>query len=134
MSFETEFLRMMPETVVIYPYVGQNAWGKKEWGAGLNYRCRITGKGTTMRRALQQDEAVIYDVYTDGVPVAVPSRLPILGGKPGIFSVNDKVTLPPDIRWEDQEPEIFAIGRYTDEQSFHHYLIQLGFQYHRQTA
>lgn len=134
MSFETEFLHMMPETVVIYPYVGQDSWGKKTWGAGSHYRARITGKGTTMRRAMQQDEAVIYDVYTDGVPVTPQDRMPIQGGPVGVFTVNDKVTLPPDIRWEDQEPEVFAIGRYTDEQSFHHYLIQLGFMYHRQTA
>jgi len=133
MAFENEFLTMMPELVSVSPFYSRDAYGTLVYGQPLLYRARIVGRGIALRRSMNEDNAVIYDVYTDGVPVDT-DRVPIEDAPIGIFTIQDKVILPADIRWEDQEPEVFSVGRYTDEGSFHHYLIQLGFMYHRQSA
>jgi|JI10StandDraft_1071094.scaffolds.fasta_scaffold02807_19 hypothetical protein len=133
MAFDNEFLSMMTDTVTVAPYTGTDAFLRKTFGPVQRYRARIVGRGVALRRALNEDSAVIYDVYTDGVPVD-EDRRPLEGGSIGIFTIQDKLVLPPDVRWEDQEPEIFSVGRYPDEQGLHHYLIQCGFMYHRQSA
>lgn len=133
MGFDNEFLSMMNEIVTVAPYLGTDAHLRKTYGPAVRYRARVVGRGIALRRAMNEDSAVIYDVYTDGVPVD-EDRRPLESGTIGIFTVQDKLVLPPYIVWEDQEPEIFSVGRYPDEVGLHHYLIQCGFQYHRQTA
>ncbi|TXH10904.1 MAG: hypothetical protein E6R03_14905 [Hyphomicrobiaceae bacterium] len=124
MSFEREFELFMPDTVTIAPFVGRDHRNTRQYGTAKTYRARIVGKGIASRRMGTEDNTVIYDIYTSGVPIGETAM--------AAFTVDDKVTLPADIKWEDTTPEIFAIGRYTDPDGMHHIKIQCGFIYHRQ--
>jgi hypothetical protein len=130
---ENEFLEYMPDTVIIRPFAGRDSRNRPSYGDPQRYRCRIAGQEVALRRSAAEDSTVIYNVWTDGIPVDV-DRHPIEGAVVGVFSVDDDLTLPADIRLGDQTPEIFSVGRYPDPEGIHHYRIQCGFMYHRQTA
>jgi hypothetical protein len=48
------------------------------------------------------------------------------------IALADMIVLPEDEAWIDRTPEIFALGRMTDEDGHHHTKIQCGWMYHRQ--
>jgi hypothetical protein len=117
---EREFLELMPDTITIVRWVSQNFYGGPSYDDAhpRTYRCRIVGKGLSLRTHLAEDETVVYDVYVDA--------------KDDIIQIKDKIILPPDPAWQDQTPVIFSVGRYPDEHGQHHTKIQCGWQYHRQ--
>ena len=51
MSFEPEFLEMMPHTITVYRYTGENFRGERtrDEANPRGYRCQITGKGLALR-------------------------------------------------------------------------------------
>lgn len=120
MSFEREFLTMMPETVRIAPYTGRNEYGKPQYGAFVTYRARVSGKLISLRRSNEDQITTIFDVWID-----ITEAQPVL-------SVEDKLELPNDPQFGDRYPVIFAVARQTDEDGHHHVKLQCGWMYHRQ--
>lgn len=118
MSFEAEFLEMMPHEITLEPWLEQDFHGADSYGPPRTYRCRIVGKGIALRRRDQEDTTVIFDIYAH------------TGGD--VVKIEDRITLPDDQAFLDRTPEIFAVGRFTDEQGHHHTKIQCGWMYHRQ--
>ena len=120
MSFEKDFLDMMPHTITILNYLRDDFSGAPVYDEDnpRTYRCRIVGKGISLRTRQGEDDTVIFDIYAD------------MKGDP--LKQEDKIVLPADVAWNDQTPLIFAIGRYPDEDSHHHVKIQCGWMYHRQ--
>lgn len=117
---ESEFLELMPDYVKIYPFTGTYDFEGNPIRAteGVEYRARIVGKGLSVRRRSDEEDTVIYDVYIDA------------GND--VIRMEDKIELPPDQAWIDTTPEIFTVGRFSDEFGMHHTKIQCGWMYHRQ--
>jgi hypothetical protein len=93
-SFESDFLELMPHEITLYHWLSTNFHG------------------------VEEDDAIIVDIYADtkGMRIALA----------------DMIVLPEDEAWIDRTPEIFALGRMTDEDGHHHTKIQCGWMYHRQ--
>jgi hypothetical protein len=123
--FEDDFLELMPDIVGIEAWSGDDEFGDpRPFGPLTLFNCRIVGKGIALRRQFGEDETVIYDIYLD--VREDPFR---------VFTLQDRITLPPSQGFQDQTPVIFAVGRYPDEDKEpHHILIQAGWMYHRQSA
>lgn len=131
MAFEPDLLELMPHVVRVQSFLGEDFRGEKSYGPEIKrYRSRIVGKGIALRTRAAEQDTVIYDIYIgprilddgtlDFTAVADP------------FRIEDKLTLPDDLAWSDQTPEIFAVARETDEEGHHHTKIQCGWMYHRQ--
>lgn len=119
MSFEREFLKMMPHTIEVMHYLGTDFEGNKQYAdSPVEYQCRIVGKGIALRRKFSDENTVIFDIYVNAGT--------------NVFVVEDQVILPEDQAWIDRYPELFAVGRVTDEDGHHHVKLQCGWMYHRQ--
>lgn len=133
MSFELEFLEMMPHEIQVFSFVGEDFRGKKTYDPavppGKLYKCRIVGKGIALRTRAEEQDTVIYDVY---IGPRIEGGKPVLSSLGDAFRVEDRIVLPVDVVWTDQTPEIFAVARETDEDGHHHTKIQCGWMYHRQ--
>jgi hypothetical protein len=68
---ENEFLEYMPDTVIIRPFAGRDSRNRPSYGDPQRYRCRIAGQEVALRRSAAEDSTVIYNVWTDGIPVDV---------------------------------------------------------------
>ena len=117
---ESEFLELMPDYVRIYPFLGTYDFEGKPQRATtpVEYPARIVGKGLAVRRKQDEEDTVIYDVYIDA-------------GE-DVIRMEDQIELPPNQAWIDTTPEIFTVGRFSDENGIHHTKIQCGWMYHRQ--
>lgn len=115
---EHEFLGMMPHTVTVEPYVADDFHGNPTYGEAKSYACRIVGKGLSLRRREGEENTVVFDLYLDAGP--------------DVITTEDRVTLPDDAAFIDRTPEIFSVGKYTDDNGHHHTKIQCGWMYHRQ--
>lgn len=122
--FETrDFDTMMPHTVQVTPYTGRDKYGKPTYNeaATVSYTCRIVGKGMALRRDMNDDDTLLYDIYLDGEQ---SHDAPI--------TVWDKLTIPAPFNPMGSNPIIFAVGRYADDDGEHHVKLQCGWMYHRQ--
>jgi hypothetical protein len=119
-SFESDFLELMPHEITLYHWLSTNFHGVDVYDTDnpITLQCRISGKGIALRRREEEDDAIIVDIYADtkGMRIALA----------------DMIVLPEDEAWIDRTPEIFALGRMTDEDGHHHTKIQCGWMYHRQ--
>ena len=129
MSFEKEFLEMMPHTVSVELCTGRDRNDDKTFAAAISYKCRISGKVLSLRRQSSTDETPIFDLYIGGKIIAGQHVALTDADK---FTIEDRVTLPAVAAWVDNTPVIFAIGRITDEDGQHHAKLQCGWMYHRQ--
>lgn len=122
MAFDPEFLEMMPHTVQIAPWTGNDKFGKPTFGADVAYRCRIVGKGLAIRQTQREELAAIFTVYVHAGAATITSR--------------DRLTLPADGAFTgpagSTTPAIFTVAKETDEDGHHHTVIACGWMYHRQ--
>ena len=129
MSFEREFLSLMPHTVTIELCTGRDRNNDLTYAAPIQYRARVSGKILSLRRHNATDETPIFDIYIGGK---------IVGGQhvaltdSDKMTIEDRVTLPNAAAWVDVTPVIFAIARVTDDDGQHHAKVQCGWMYHRQ--
>lgn len=131
MAFEPEFLELMPHTIQVITFLGEDFRGDPTYDDAnpREYRCRIVGKGLALRTRFSDQETVIYDIY---IGPRVEDGDIIWDSMNDVFKNEDKIVLPPDAVWVDQTPVIFAVGRFTDDTGQHHTKIQCGWMYHRQ--
>lgn len=101
-----EFLDMMPRSVSIQPYTGQNGDGEPTHGAVADYRARVEGR-------------IRYITTVDGSD-RVPVRRVYVAATGGI-TVKDKITLP-----DGTSPPIVAVAIVDDEAGPHHIVVETG--------
>lgn len=131
MSFELDFLSMMPHTITMKPRIDFDIHGEPSYGPEVQYRCRITGKFIPLRSATMQSDTPIFDIYC-GAKVDPDDPNNFISMTNEVIGVEDFIQLPNDPAWIDGTPEIFAIARETDDDGHHHVKIQCGWKYHRQ--
>lgn len=127
--FDPEFLTMMPHTIQWQSLTGIDSHGNRSYGTARRYRCRVTGKYLPLRTGTADDQAPIFDIFI-GAQIEDDGTFTPVGDD--VFGPDDLLTLPAGAEWIDGTPEIFAIGRNTDEDGHHHVKIQCGWKYHRQ--
>ncbi len=118
MSFEPEFLEMMPHTIQVRSKTGKDHNDQPTFGATRSYPARVTGKLMSLRRDATQDVTYVYDIYVH------------CGND--VLTTEDEFTLPSDPVWGITHPQVFAVARISDEDGNHHAKVQCGWQYHRQ--
>ena len=120
MSIEPEFFEMMDDMITLVPFLNFDFHGEAVYDTANPrfYRCRIVGKGLSIRRREGEEDAIIVDIYAD------------TGGDR--LTLQDMIVLPEDDAWIDRTPVIFSLGRFKDDISHHHTKIQCGWMYHRQ--
>ena len=69
MSFESEFLTMMPLTITVYPFLGFDAYGEASYStSATTYRCRVeydrNTRGTMQGEELTQTTTVYVAAQT----------------------------------------------------------------------
>ena len=106
MSLNPELLDLMPHTVTVAPWTGQDKNTVPTYGAVVSYQARITGRVRMVRTTSGQD--------------AVSTRTIYLGSAPAL-SPKDKLTLPAGE--VPVSPPILAIARVADEDGPHHTVV-----------
>lgn len=104
MSFD--FLDMMPQTVIVAPYTGQNGDGEPTHGAGVSYPARVEGR-------------IRYVATRDGADRIAVRRVYL--GTTASINVKDKITLP-----DGTSPPIIAVSPVDDEEGPHHVVVDTG--------
>ena len=107
MSFENDFLDLMPHEVTIEPLSSQNEHGEFTYGAAVTYSARVTGK---IRRVIGIDGREVTSMKTIYLGPGVQS-----------ISTRDRITLPPG--HEPQTPPILSIDFKPDEDGLHHVVV-----------
>lgn len=120
MSFENEFLDMMPYTVTVKAPTGKNAQGQPTYAGAvaLPYRARIVGPVTSLRHSTKTEIAELHTLWLNSGTVALNPTY--------------QLTLPTASPWLGRTPIIFSVNYVTDEFGMHHTKITCGFMYHRQ--
>lgn len=121
MALDPDFLDMMPHTISVeIPTGGYETDGREKFAAPVDFRCRIVGKGISLRSAGKDELSMIYTVYVDSGDTLIPT--------------NSRVTLPAAFQ-HGEKPVIFTSSRLTDDSespAIHHTVLLLGWMYHRQ--
>lgn len=111
MSDFSDFLDMMPDTVTIYPFIGNSldGSGKPAYGPGVTYPCRVQIKNHIARDSMGREVTARGTLYV-GTTVAPPNTSLLQLGP------EFTVTNPPII---DSQPV-------HDENGPHHVKIEIG--------
>lgn len=120
MSFDPEFLELMPHTIALTAPTGKNAQGQPIYSGGtpVSYRARVVGMIMALRKKEASEEQQLFDVY-----VAAGSD---------VVEPDYQLTLPADLQFLGGSPKIFTVTVETDEDGPHHIKLSCGFMYHRQ--
>ena len=94
----SEWADLMPDTVTLEPWTGQDGYGEPTYGDPVTYPARVVGKTRLVRTVSGEEKVSTVTVYLGAVPGASPQ---------------DRVTLPS--RFVPQQPIILAIERIPDE-------------------
>lgn len=101
MAFDSDFLEMMPHTVVVSTRTGHSAYGTAAYStSGSTYRARVVTKPGFVRTS--QGETV-------------EARTVAWIASTGTITVDDKVTLP-----DGTSPPLALVERYADEDGNNH--------------
>jgi hypothetical protein len=107
MSFEAEYLTMMPSTMVVFPFLAFDNYGDPSYGTtGINYRCRIEYEDVVVRDQLGQDVVSNVTAY-----VAATTRL----NKLSQYVLPDGTT-----------GVVQSIAVQFDDEGIHHNVVHLG--------
>jgi hypothetical protein len=107
MSFEAEFLTMMPSTMMVFDFITFDTYGDPSYStSATNYRCRVEFDGAIVRDQLGQDVVSNVTAY-----VASTSRLDPLS----------KYILP-----DGSTGVVQSIAVQFDEEGIHHNVVHLG--------
>jgi hypothetical protein len=122
MSFETDFLELMPHTVQLAPPTGRDQFNKASFGADVSYRARVVGKGMSLRTKTSVELTPLFTVYVDAGD--------------DVITAEYRLTLPADLALQrpagSATPVIFTVSKLTDEDGNHHTVLNCGWMYHRQ--
>ena len=129
MSFDREFLEMMPHTITVrHRASGRDRKGNPNLGVATYYKCRVVGKILSERSAHSQDYSQIFTIYI-GAKITGSSYSSV---EAVVFTTEDEITLPDQTTFGDGKIVIFTVSRLTDEDGHHHIVVSCGWMYHRQ--
>lgn len=107
MSFEAEYLTMMPSTMLVYDFLTFDDYGDPSYStAAVNFRCRVEYDGVIVRDQLGQDVVSNVTAY-----VAASTRLNELS----------KYVLP-----DGSTGVVQSIAVQFDDEGIHHNVVHLG--------
>lgn len=109
MSFERDFLELMPDTVTITQRSGSNAYGEHTFSGATTHRARIVKK-IEMLRTIRGEEKVSDTVVWVAGNGTFPNVEP-----------DDKVTLP-----DGTTRPVLQIHTFGDDDGNHHVKVYLG--------
>lgn len=120
MSFDPDFLELMPHTVTLTPPTGRNAQGQPVYDGSVakSYRARIVGQVIQLRTRSGAQSTQGFLVY-----VALGSDT---------ITPDYQLTLPNSAVWQGRNPFIYSVSVLTDEDGVHHAKIMCGFTFHHQ--
>lgn len=110
MSFESEFVQLMPHSVTIEPWASQDAYGKPTYGAGVAYPAQV----------MAINERVVTVMNRE----VVASTQVIVGPNAGLYPPTDpriRITLP-----DGSKPTVLAVTAQPDEDGTHHVVVLCG--------
>ena len=111
MTFDPQFLTMMPSTVRVAPLTASNDYGEAVYStAYASYRCRIEYTPVVVRNSLGEEVVSRATVY-----VASTTHLPMLAE----YSI-------PNGSGDWDTPEVQNIAVHYDEDGVHHNVVYLG--------
>lgn len=88
MSFEADFLELMPHTITVYDYVSTNAYGEPTHSTtGTTYRALVEERPNFIRTAFGEEavsSAIAYIASTSRIPITSKVVLPD-GSEPGVM-------------------------------------------------
>jgi hypothetical protein len=106
-SFDPEFLTMMPSTMRVFPFITFDTYGEPSYStAATNYRCRIEPDGQVVKDQLGKDIVLNVTAY-----VASTSALNVLSN----------YILP-----DGSTGIVISISPVPDEDGIHHNVVRLG--------
>jgi len=108
MSFETEFLEFMRDTIVRNQILGYSAYGAPLYStASSDYQCRIVHLHQAISRDMEAENLVVAVVYVAST---------------GTFDPEDQITFP-----DGTQPKILDMDAFPDEDgAYHHIRIKFG--------
>ena len=107
MSFDTEFLTLMPSTVSVKELVSVNSYGDPTYSTGAtSYRALVEQKPTLIRNFSGEEVVAMYTVYVASTEALSPTSF---------------YTLP-----NGDTPEVQSITVAYDEDGIHHNVLYLG--------
>jgi hypothetical protein len=107
---------MLTQTVVIEPYVSQNAYGVATYGRRKTYRARVAPILTRRRRG----QAIARD--REGREIIASLAVYLLTNE--LIDPRSRLTLPTG--YVPQQPPILAVAPFPDESGIHHTMLYLG--------
>ncbi len=113
MSFEDDFLDLMPATVTITTSAARSVYGQPTWSSvGHSYDARVVVRQREIRLATGQTAMSACTVWiaSTGTNISIADRISLPAG-----------TLP------STAPPILLVESYPDEDGPHHYKLELGY-------
>ena len=111
MSFEDDFLELMPDTITCKAATGVNLHGERTYGTGTKVRARVVYVQRIVRQIDGQELESLVTVYCAGAP--------------GVGE-NDLIELP-----NGHALPVSRVRRYGDEAGVHHEELLLGWRERR---
>lgn len=105
MTFDPEFLDLMPQTCVREPRASVNDYGEPSYGAAETIPCRVVHKPQRVLQATGQDTGRGVEEVVSKATVYTP----VVG-----WLATDRITLP-----DGSQPRILEVRRYPDEDGDH---------------
>ena len=110
MSFEADYLDMMPHTVAVYPWASASMYGEATYStSGTTYSCLIQDKFMNIVNLQGEDVTVTTVVH-------VASTTPLEATAKYVLN-NGSTTM---------EPTLASISRLYDEDGLHHHVLYFG--------
>lgn len=107
MSFDPEFLELMPSTISVFAYTGFNFYGEPAYSpTATTYRCYIQEQPTEVLTAFGRNTIASHTVY-----VASTARIDITA----------KIVMP-----DGSEPHLIRSDVMYDEEGIHHVVLFFG--------
>jgi len=111
MSWDPALEQLMPDTITVEPFLGDDGFGGKLLGPPVSVRCKITGGGTQRQRlVIAGQELSPRAVVSTAGPVVIDPR--------------SELTLP--ARFLPRKGQILRVEAPSDEDGHHHTLVYVG--------
>lgn len=102
MSFETDWLDLMPRTITVEPWASEDSGGKVTYGTGVTYRCYIKDDAKVWRWEDGREVQSRRTIYVNGSSIGRKDRITLPAGY-------DPITVIPV--W---------LVKHDDEDGYHH--------------
>lgn len=108
---EAELLDLMPASVTVKPFTGQDQFTNPTFGAAIAYQCRVSIKDEYVRSK-------------DGREIAARGRVYIPVTSAATFTTRDQITMPAG--YVPANPPILDVQPEQDETGVHHVVLVIG--------